>query len=92
MRVAKADTNAWSHRHLQQYWNESIRPLFEEDQLVQQCLVELLRPENLVHRLNSVLSQVEGRREDFRASKVGEERYGMLVEDMRKRESFQCVA
>ncbi len=83
LRVPKAGTKAFPHEVLQKYWEEIIKPEFEEQQLVQQSLVQLLGT-NVVPRLNEVLSKVEGRRKDFEGSTVGDAEFAMLVEDMRK--------
>ncbi|KAH8890794.1 hypothetical protein GQ53DRAFT_746981 [Thozetella sp. PMI_491] len=90
LRVPKAGTKAYSHEEIQQYWEKSIKPEFEEGQLVQQSLVQL-KGTGLVPRLNDTLSGVEDRRKDFQGSTIGDVDFGMLVEDMRKRNPGDLV-
>lgn len=64
-----------------------IKPLFEQEDLVQHQLVRL-GGEAIVSRLNDVLEKEDAtRRADFRGSRVAMAEYGMLVEDMRQSKS-----
>ncbi|KAJ4402624.1 Inositol-pentakisphosphate 2-kinase, partial [Neurospora sp. IMI 360204] len=85
LRVPKANTKAFTHPEILQYWESSISPLFDNPQedLVQQYLIRL--DNSIVSQLNDVLAKEDlQRRYDFRGTKVAEAEYGMLVEDMRK--------
>ncbi|KAK4106447.1 inositol pentakisphosphate 2-kinase-like protein [Parathielavia hyrcaniae] len=87
LRVPKAGTKAHTYVELQEYWEAVVRPLFEPRDLVQHRLVRL-GGEEVISRLNSVLAQNEDiRRVDFKGSRVAAVEYGMLVEDMRQRDS-----
>ncbi|KAH7631723.1 inositol-pentakisphosphate 2-kinase [Sordaria sp. MPI-SDFR-AT-0083] len=86
LRVPKANTKAFPHPQILQYWESSISPLFDNPQedLVQQYLVRL--DNSIVSQLNEVLGTEDAqRRADFQGTKVAEAEYGMLVEDMRKK-------
>jgi len=84
LRVPKAGTRAFKHDELQEYWETAVRPLFGDEDLVQQFLVKL-GGRDIVSRLNAVLQKHDAsRREDFKGSQVDVAEYGMLVEDMRK--------
>lgn len=90
LRVPKANTKAFPHPEILQYWSSSISPLFDNPQhdLVQQYLVRL-GEKALISHLNAVLENEDGqgqRRADFQGTRVAEAEYGMLVEDMRKSE------
>ncbi|KAK0630723.1 inositol-pentakisphosphate 2-kinase [Bombardia bombarda] len=90
LRVPKAGTQAYKHEDLQHYWETSVRPLFEEDDLVQQHLVRLTN--DIASHLNAALQGDEaGRREDFKGSQVADAEFGMLVEDMRKKNPDDLV-
>lgn len=86
LRVPKANTKAFPHPEILQYWESSISPLFDnrKEDLVQQYLVRL--DSSIISQLNEVLLEQDSqRRHDFQGTKVAEEaEYGMLVEDMRK--------
>lgn len=85
LRVPKANTKAFTHPEILQYWESSISPLFDNPQedLVQQYLIRL--DNSIVSQLNDVLAEEDlQRRYDFQGTKVAEAEYGMLVEDMRK--------
>lgn len=87
LRVPKANTKAFPHPEILQYWESSISPLVDnpKDDLVQQYLVRL--DNSIISQLNHVLAEQDSyRRHDFQGTKVAEEaEYGMLVEDMRKK-------
>ncbi|KAK3391938.1 inositol-pentakisphosphate 2-kinase [Sordaria brevicollis] len=87
LRVPKANTKAFPHPEILQYWESSISPLFDnpKEDLVQQYLIRL--DNSIISQLNHVLlEQDSSRRHDFQGTKVAEEaEYGMLVEDMRKK-------
>ncbi|KAK3953577.1 inositol-pentakisphosphate 2-kinase [Pseudoneurospora amorphoporcata] len=86
LRVPKANTKAFPHPEILQYWESSISPLFDNPQedLAQQYLVRL--DNSIVSELNAVLEDEDAqRRTDFQGTKVAEAEYGMLVEDMRKK-------
>ncbi|KAL2140067.1 hypothetical protein VTI28DRAFT_4281 [Corynascus sepedonium] len=85
LRVPKAGTKAHKYVELQEYWETAVKGLFRPEDLVQQRLIRL-EGEELASRLNHVLDQEEeSRRADYRGSRVAAVEYGMLVEDMRKR-------
>ncbi|KAL0473204.1 inositol-pentakisphosphate 2-kinase [Neurospora intermedia] len=86
LRVPKANTKAFPHPEILQYWESSISPLFDNPQedLVQQYLIRL--DNSVVSQLNAILENEDAqRRADFQGTKVAEAEYGMLVEDMRKK-------
>lgn len=85
--MAKDGTRAFDYLDLQKCWETEISPLFSEDELVQQTLVNL-DDDQIVPKLNHVLHQIEDtRRPDFQGDRVANRRHGMLIEDMRKRAS-----
>lgn len=84
LRVPKAGTTAYPYTQLQSYWETSIKPLFNPDDLVQQFLLPLADNTAPTQKLNTLLSTIEtSRRHDFRGSRVAETECAMLVEDMR---------
>jgi inositol-pentakisphosphate 2-kinase len=84
LRVPKAGTTAYPYTQLQSYWETSIKPLFNPEDLVQQSLLPLADNTTLTKQLNTLLSTRESsRRHDFRGSRVAETGCAMLVEDMR---------
>lgn len=87
--MPKAGTNAHTYGELIQYWENVVKPLFEEEDLVHHQLVAL-GGKAVVSRLNAVLEKEEdSRRTDFRGSRVALAGYGMLVEDMRQSKSLR---
>ncbi|KAK3942972.1 inositol pentakisphosphate 2-kinase [Diplogelasinospora grovesii] len=100
LRVAKTGTKAYLHQELHAYWETVVQPLFDGGDLVQQWLVRLRTngtdqgrdDDDIISRLNAALHANETlRREDFQGSKVVDAEYGMLVEDMRKRDEDDVV-
>ena len=86
--MAKTSSKGYTYNELQQYRETVIKPLFEDQDLVQQTLGKFAG-KGLVSKLNDALSVVQdNRRWDFKNSQVAESEFGMLVEDMRKRELF----
>ncbi|KAM7221445.1 Inositol-pentakisphosphate 2-kinase [Rhypophila decipiens] len=88
LRVPKARAIALDYLHVQEYWESSVRPLFQDGDLVNQVLVHLgacsVKQNLIISRLQAAVSNVEPtRRKDFRGSTVGETEYAMLVDDMR---------
>ena len=88
--MPKAGTLAYPYAELQQYLETVIHPLFPEGDLVHQHLVRL--GDNVVSRLNEILPKMEAlRREDFRGDRVADVEFGMLVEDMDKKDPDDIV-
>jgi inositol-pentakisphosphate 2-kinase len=86
--MPKTSSKGYTYKELQQYRETVIKPLFEDQDLVQQNLLSFAG-KGLVSKLNDALSIVQDdRRWDFKNSQVVESEFGMLVEDMRKRELF----
>ncbi|KAK4212920.1 inositol-pentakisphosphate 2-kinase [Rhypophila decipiens] len=88
LRVPKARAIALDYLHVQEYWESSVRPLFQDGDLVNQVLVHLgacsAKQNLIISRMQAAVSSVEPtRRKDFRGSTVGETEYAMLVDDMR---------
>lgn len=90
--MPKAGTTAYPYSELQSYWETSIRPLFEEDDLVQQYLVPL-DDSAIIARLNAVLQGSDSlRRKEFQGSRVSSSAtVGMLVESMDKKHPSDIV-
>ncbi|KAK3322145.1 inositol-pentakisphosphate 2-kinase [Apodospora peruviana] len=93
LRVPKARTHALNYEELQCYWETAIKPLFRDGELVEQSLVRIGAGRHVLSDLNSVLAEFETtRRRDFQGSRVDEEaEYGMLVDDMRKKNPDDTV-
>ncbi|KAK0623380.1 inositol-pentakisphosphate 2-kinase [Immersiella caudata] len=91
LRVPKAGTSAYHYSDLQEYWETSIRPLFQPSELVQQHLIPI-SPATITH-LNDVLSASDPqRRHDFRGSRIlTTATTAMLVEDMAARHPREIV-
>ncbi|KAJ9151927.1 hypothetical protein NKR23_g2833 [Pleurostoma richardsiae] len=83
LRVPKAGRGL-SYPELQDYWERTIKPLFEPGDLIQQELVRL--PSNeCFGMLNDCLRRYEAkgnRRADFRGDQVEATTIGMLIDDM----------
>ncbi|KAM7191451.1 hypothetical protein V8F33_008927 [Rhypophila sp. PSN 637] len=89
LRVPKARAIALDYLHVQEYWESSVRPLFQDGDLVNQFLIHLgAACSVIISRMQTAVSSVEPtRRKDFRGSTVGETEYAMLVDDMRAKSS-----
>jgi inositol-pentakisphosphate 2-kinase len=90
--VPKAGTSAFPYEELQEYWETTVAPLFEDGRLVKQSLISL-GGSGIVPRLNAILARNEAaRRKDFQGSRVaGDAEHGMLVEDMRAQDALDLV-
>jgi len=85
LRVAKAGKKSYPHKELQEYWESILKPEFGPNDLVAQSLIQLAGTD-IVSRLNAEIARTSGRRRDFQEDQVADVEYGMLVDDMRKRE------
>lgn len=81
----------YNYEELQKYWENEISKRFRKDDLVEQTLVDLSES-GIIPHLNEVLAAEDDqpetfrrRRPDFVGGRVDDVKYGMLVEDMRKR-------
>ncbi|KAJ2899600.1 inositol-pentakisphosphate 2-kinase [Zalerion maritima] len=96
LRVPKAGKNTYTYPELQSYWEHDIVPIFGRDWLVEQRLVDLTVSDIIPH-LNKVLTAEDERkpkpkrRVDFIGGRVDNVKYGMLVEDMRKKSPTDFV-
>jgi len=92
LRVPKAGTSAFSYEELQEYWEKTVAPLFEDGRLlVKQSLISL-KGSGIVPKLNATLAEVGAtRRQDFQGSRVADVECGMLVQDMRGRDAHDLV-
>jgi inositol-pentakisphosphate 2-kinase len=91
VRLPKAGRSAFDYEIQQQYWQTAMRPLFADENLVEQVLGVLGGDESddIVGSANDILARLDassGRRADFLGSRVAETKQMMCVEDMRPRE------
>lgn len=82
IRLRKATGTTRPVAESQALWEQHIKPLFSEGQVVQQSLVDL-RPSQIIQKLNKCLQGNESFRDPKRRGIfLADDDYGLLVTDM----------